>query len=385
LLVAVLFLYQEYFLLLIPVLAIPTVRWTSTEPVTATAQSSGSWWSRFALSLYTDLRRCLEVARAAFRGPGEARASCIRFSLCVGVALIAGLGLSFAYNNLRFGSFLDSGKLRPELHRVPLFGNPVSGFATLLLSPGKSIFLYSPPLLLSLAGMVRFRNIHRELGLTVITASVVLVSFISCILFVGGDWCWGPRYLAPLLPLWALALPFLSGRMRRDAVLLIIGVGLIVQVLALSVENQRFSFQRGLNDFFWAEDRWFYFKQSALFARVPETISLNAGLPSTARLFNSVPIPDWSTYSILGPPPRMPRHFAPQWMANFKIYYLPRPWPLWMSWIKPAMRPINLQAWVCAFLGVLGLGLALILRGFQLSINKRTAPYIEVGKEMALQ
>jgi hypothetical protein len=196
--------------------------------------------------------------------------------------------------------------------------------------------------------------------------SLSLVLFLSCICFVGGDWCWGPRYLAVLVPLWALAFPFVSlNRVRRELVVAIVGAGLLVQVMALSVENQRFFFEKGFNDYFWAEDSWVYFKCSALFARVGEAVSLSEGVPPTARLFNSIPIPEWSTYTILGPPRDVPRYLAPSWIRNYKIYFVPRPWPLWMSYLPPRLRPVNLDAWLVGLLSFATLGAALIYRGFQ--------------------
>jgi hypothetical protein len=151
--------------------------------------------------------------------------------------------------------------------------------------------------------------------------------------------------------------------------LAILATGLVIQGLALSVENQRFFFERGLNDFFWAEDSWFYFKHSALFARVGEAVSLKDGLPASARWFNSIPFDGWSTYTVLGPPLSIPRRMAPQWIRQRKVFYLPRPWPIWMWWIKPDLRPINVEAWLGGLLGIALLGIALIFREFQMVAN----------------
>src|SRR5262249_25563738 len=115
-LAAVLILYQEYFLLLVPVLAVSTLRWDfANDAISANPPvgSPKSWYSKLNSGFYYDLRRLFELARAAFREGGEARASCDRFLLCAGTAVTVGLALSFTYNNLRFGSFLDDGKLRP--------------------------------------------------------------------------------------------------------------------------------------------------------------------------------------------------------------------------------------------------------------------------------
>jgi len=89
----------------------------------------------------------------------------------------------------------------------------------------------------------------------VVLSSCALVLFLSCICFVGGDWCWGPRYLTVLLPLWALALPFLElDRAKRKLSVALVCMGLLVQVMALSLENQRLFFENGFRDYFWAED-----------------------------------------------------------------------------------------------------------------------------------
>jgi len=361
-LAGILVLYQEYFLLIIPVLAISTVAcaparssWDEEELPSAPQSPSNGPRAWFAL------------LRTAFRGPGEARSSCIRLVVFLAAATF-GLLLSLAYNDLRFGTYLLFGKVHAIVNRHPLFGNPLAGSLTLLVSPGKSIFLYSPTIVLGILGIRSLWRRHPALAFAISAASLILILFLSCIAFVGGDWCWGPRYLVSLLPAWALAMPFAlrDRKVRRDVVLGIIALGLLVQVLALSVENQRFFLERGLNDYFWAEDPWFYFKHSAIFARIGETLSLNRGLPATAQLFNSIPIPDWSTYSLLGPPPFAPRSIAPVWMRGFKIFYLPRPWPLWMAWIPPAMRPINMRAWVLGLLAVNLLGIGLIYRGLRI-------------------
>jgi len=341
LLAAILVLYQEYFLLILPILALSSVGWTAAR--TGPDPKSPS-------SLREGLRKPLEFLRRSLTSPGKERESLIRYLLWLLTAVCTGLAISFLYNKLRFGSYFEDGKVSFSLLRgYPIFGNPLTGFTTLLLSPGKSIFLYSPPLLLGALGIRSLRQRQPKLGFVIIAASIVLVAFLSFIAFAGGDWCWGPRYLVVLLPLWSLAYPFalLSRNARGQVVTVaIITVGLIVQASAISVENQRFFFERKLHDFFWAEDPWFYFKQSALFSRFGEMLSLKDGPPASAQKFNSVPMSDWCTYTVLGPPPRISREYAPIWIRNFQIFYLPKPWPIWMSGLDPNLRPINLKAWL---------------------------------------
>jgi hypothetical protein len=364
LLSGILILYQEYFLLIVPALALSTLDWRPARenlPEDDSQMATKSKWSRWSAAVVRDVRAVVALVRKAVQVPGEERVSCNRY-VCFLSGTLVGLMLWFAYNDWRFGSFFDNGRMRFYAQHNPVWGNPVAGFLTLLISPGLSIFLYSPPIVLGILGIRSLRCRKPEIALLIVSASSILVLFLSCIRFVGGGWCWGPRYLTVLLPLWALTFPFMHPtKIRREIILAIVGLGFLVQAMALSVENQRFFFERDFPVYFWAEDPWVYFKHSALASRVGEMLSLKDGPPATARYFNSIPVPDWCTYAILGPPAP---GLAPTWMRNFKIYYLPRPWPLWMWWISRGLRPINPQAWLWGLLTVLLVGLGLIYKGF---------------------
>lgn len=361
----VLILYQDYFLLIAPVLALSTVEWRGSEDrAPEPAQSSPSALFRLLSRLQTIFQQAKGLVGRAWNESGEDRSSCLRYGLFI-AAVGVGLFFSMAYNDLRFGSWIRDSRFQiAAARKFPVFGNPLTGFLTLLVSPGKSVFLYSPPLLIGLLGIGQLRRRKPLLVAVIGISSALLLAFLSCIAFAAGDWCWGPRYLAPLLPMWALAFPFLPQvKWKKQLAVALIGVGCVVQVMALSVENQRFFLERGLNDFFWAEQPWFYMEHSALFARVGEFASLRKGLPATATMLNSIPVPNWSTYTLLGPPPVVPRSLAPLWMQHFKVFYLPRPWPLWMSSVPLKWRPINMVPWIVALMGMTLLGAAMVYRG----------------------
>ena len=351
--VGVLFAYQEYFLLLVPALALVTLA--------GSARSGDRGDETRWLTL-----RCARYLRAAWNGPGEERSACIRYFV---FAAAVGLGvmLSLAYNHLRFGSWLDDGKVRFAAHRgYNFFGDPLAGLLTLLVSPGKSVLLYSPTLVLAVLGARGLARRNAQLAAAIAVATVFLVLFLSCISFVGGDWCWGPRYLTPLLPLWALAFPFVAeGKYKRPLVVGAVALSFLVQALALSVETQRFFFEHRLHDFFWAEDSWFYFKHSALWSRLGEVATLPQGPPASATKFNSIPDPDWTTYTVLGQPRPIPRSMAPVWMRQFQIFYLPRPWPLWVPRLREEIQPVSPIAWLGGLGGILLLGTCFLYRGFQ--------------------
>jgi hypothetical protein len=358
-----LFTYQEYFALIIPLLALSTLD-SRIWQVRGGRSGIRVLLHPIGLLLRLDFRDAIREFKSpcglsadeviAFHG------ACRRCGLFLLLSLV-GVLLALDFNYVRFGSLVDSAKVHSRVHGgPPRFGNPIAGLLTLLVSPGKSILLYSPPIVLGLAGIRRLWRREPQIVLTIVAASVVLVLFISTIAFAGGDWCWGPRYLTPLVPLWALAMPFASskGRSRRALAAAIVGAGLIVQCLGLSVENQRYFFERALPDLFWAGDPWFYLNHSALAARPREMLSLIKGPPPEATLFNTDNNPP--TYATLGPFPSIPRSQAPVWMRHYKVFYVPRPWPLWMRGIPPDQRGINLGAWLAGTLGLGLLGFALL-------------------------
>src|SRR5262249_13561901 len=154
----------------------------------------------------------------------------------------------------------------------------------LLVSPGKSIFLYSPPIILGLISIKRLWRTAPQVGLSLAVTSLVLLMFLSKISFFGGDWCWGPRYLVILLPIWALAFPFLpSGKIYRVTAVTLIAAGFVVQLMGLSLDAERFFLEKNLPGHFWADQPGFYMRESALFSRPAEIMSsLRDGVPTTA-------------------------------------------------------------------------------------------------------
>jgi hypothetical protein len=156
---------------------------------------------------------------------------------------LAGVVLMLAYNRLRFGSMFAQGY---DAHRDAALGFSVSmasGLYGLLLSSGKSLFIYAPILLASLRVLPGwYRARRRDLCLLAIPTLFILA--VSARWWAwNGDWAWGPRLIVPIIPL--LALPLLSwlerpGRARRISILLLACAGLYVQLLGLAFESSKF-------------------------------------------------------------------------------------------------------------------------------------------------
>jgi hypothetical protein len=238
--------------------------------------------------------------------------------------------------------------------REIIFGaNPLAALLSLTVSPGKSVLLFSPPVVLVVMGA---RELARRAPM--LTAAVAGVSLIHVILtaqltFFGGDWFWGPRYLVPLVPLWAIAAPFALTRMRRPAVALVLAAGLAVQLLGVSVDYQRFFFEHDLVPHFW-RDQWAYFKHSQWVSRPGELASIvTEGVPAEATRFAPTPQGD-VTYTLAGPPNyKRPGRL---WARDFAVFHLLRPWPAWVPWLEASRRPVDVWplAGACVALGAAG-------------------------------
>jgi hypothetical protein len=124
---------------------------------------------------------------------------------------------------------------------------------------------------------------------------------------------------------------------------------LAVQIIGLTIDHQRFFRERGLEDHFWLHNPGFYFRESQLFARVGELIDRDT--PSSFAYFSSGPSP-LLTYAPFGPPASL-RPYTRIWMRQFAMFFLPRPWPLWMARLRAENRPFNPLAGTI-FLGAIG-------------------------------
>ncbi len=152
--------------------------------------------------------------------------ACIQMAL----AIAPSIALVVFANYIRYHSLFDRG------YSGERFSNPLMvGLYGILLSGGKSIFLFSPPLLLGIIGWKAFASrsqLHSDAWL------FLAIDIAQVLLFAKWwDWssddAWGIRFVIPGVLL--LSIPMVAILDRRALVIPVVAVGVAVQLLAVLV------------------------------------------------------------------------------------------------------------------------------------------------------
>jgi hypothetical protein len=147
-------------------------------------------------------------------------------------------GLPFAlalggYNWVRFRALAERGYANEGFT-----GNLLEGLYGLLLSPGKSVFLYVPLLLaLPWAALPFARRFRPEAVLIGCLAAITLAQSALWWIWWAG-WGWGPRFLVPLMPFLVLPLGVLLARplWRKLIGLVLLPLSVAVNLLGIVVD-----------------------------------------------------------------------------------------------------------------------------------------------------
>jgi hypothetical protein len=83
---------------------------------------------------------------------------------------------------------------------------PLKGLGIFLFSPGKSIFLFAPPLLLAIAGWKALARRDRGLAFVACGVPLVYLLFYARYSYLEGAYSYGPRYLVPVIALFCMGL-----------------------------------------------------------------------------------------------------------------------------------------------------------------------------------
>ena len=111
------------------------------------------------------------------------------------------------YNHLRTGIFYISPVQTAKYASTnALDGNVFVGLAGLIFSPGKSIFVYAPLLILSVFLFHKFLRQHQKEALYILLLTTMWLLLHAKLRSWYGAWGWGPRHFITILPI--LFLPF---------------------------------------------------------------------------------------------------------------------------------------------------------------------------------
>ncbi len=125
--------------------------------------------------------------------------------LTVAIPVAMALLVTAYYNLTRFGNPLDTGYLRDA---TAGFGSIWTGVWGLLISPGGSVFLYSPLLILGVWALAEFARRDRRTAFLFGGVVLTLFCFYATLAHWDADRSYGPRYLLPGLAF--LCVPLVS-------------------------------------------------------------------------------------------------------------------------------------------------------------------------------
>ena len=246
-----------------------------------------------------------------------------------------------------------------------------TGLAGLLVSPGRSLFLYNPIFILAFPGLLAMFRRHR------CWAIFAFASFLGCLFLHAaaecfhGNCCWGPRYLCrvfPFLMLFAAAfgLTVKLGRgIWKFVFVTIISASLLVQIAAVSLHHVReLSELAHAHNVDWSDGHWTMFEPEASFLKIRVK---NIG-QSVSDMANGN-IPAW-------PETDPAERDIQQQLSTPVLHYLAF-WPFHLTYYMPTVKPsLAMSLWQSSLILLVGVAIAvgLLVWGLPRSSNADSGP-----------
>ncbi|HVZ74072.1 MAG TPA: hypothetical protein VHJ20_16950 [Polyangia bacterium] len=162
--------------------------------------------------------------------------ACLIFALPIVAVLVIHLVLNFA----RYGNIFETG-YGEHAHMFSLRNLPLS-VPALLISLDKGLLVFCPVLVLGLVGFPAFLRRHRAAARFVLAVTVVGFLLDAMLGFWDGGWCWGPRYLVPIVPFLLLPAAFWLNesysRRRLMIAVALTSLSIVAQVPGVLVKDQ---------------------------------------------------------------------------------------------------------------------------------------------------
>jgi hypothetical protein len=290
--------------------------------------------------------------------------------------------------------------------------DPLPGLIGLTLSPSAGALWYCPAFLLALVGWTVWRRQQPGFSRAVAVASVLFALFLCFLTFFKGEPCWGPRYLTPVFALWWVFVPAAAQRVGPLLIGMLLTLGGVIQLLALSVDPQRLLLAQAIPFNYYVNNPWLQLRAEAShLVQRPREIAAILGRQERAPQYAPAPYPTYATRvppaapfavaSVSGhgaaPMPLQPFsavsalglagighgiHQSRDAVERYHVFASFRPWWLSQSYLTPAERPVDLARTVILLLGAASGGL------FVMTIAGRASaagswwcsPLVPVGK-----
>jgi hypothetical protein len=287
---------------------------------------------------------------------------------------VVGLIVYQGYEWLRF----PPGYERPAIKYNPPIWNetPFAAALALVVSPSTGAVWYWPPIFLAVAGLIRSlqteeadaeavdidarfcpKLTHRAWAWAVILACVGFTASLCVLKFFKGNIAWGPRYLTPVFAVLWLFVPSAAAAAGRARTALLLGLGLVVQLLALTADPHRVYIVNHArpDGLFYDDSLYYHLPTSHLFARPGEIWDV---LTADVHPEEASPAPS-PTYAM---PPPGNELIEPSVARRYWVFAAFRPWWCWQRHLDPGERPVDIGRTAALLLGLAALGLVLALR-----------------------
>ena len=165
----------------------------------------------------------------------------LRLAAAIGGAIFIAGALQLGWNAYRFGSPFDLGydwsETIPVMPPRPFdVADIPRGLAVLLFTPGKSLFVWAPILVIAVMNAMATWRRDRALAIGLVSAAGIGLLVYAAYLFPEGGYAHGPRHLVPIVPLLALAAAGPPTRAQKPSLMYACAaVGFVIALLATRV------------------------------------------------------------------------------------------------------------------------------------------------------
>ncbi len=196
-------------------------------------------------------------------------------TLLLFIAPIAGCILAeMIWNYYRFGSIMQTGAWHQTLLRRSFRANLLISLPVNLASLNRSIFIYSPPIVLFFFAIKNYFRHYRTAAIiltTIIIFNVLLYSKFYGWQALSG---WGPRFLVPITPFMLLPVCLFIARDKKKTIItgILTTIGFLIQLIAVLLPPQLMAYDAYFGDLY--NNPLSFFQRSEI---VPQVKMLLAG------------------------------------------------------------------------------------------------------------